>query len=180
MPTFSRHALAAFDIMKSAQITQDELKKQLFYDTETGQFTRLISQSNAVCVGDVAGSPDCKGYLRITVNGRMYLSHRLAFLYVHGDMPPQIDHINGDPSDNRIANLRAATGSQNLANRGPTKRNTSGFKGVCWLKQKKKWKAQIQINRKYIYIGLFSSAEDAYAAYCEIAKRHFGDFAKVG
>jgi len=167
-----------YDGIMRKQLSQEELKQLFHYDPQTGHFTRLISRSNAVRVGEIAGCPTAKGYLRIMINNCSYFCHRLAYFYVHGTMPDLIDHIDGNVQNNKILNLREASPSQNLANRGPTKRNSSGFKGVSWSSQKGKWKAQININKTNTFLGLFESPEEAHKKYCEAAKRHYGEYAK--
>lgn len=92
------------------------------------------------------------------------------------------DHINGNPLDNRRANLRLATRSQNNMNRKKSSRNKSGFKGVSLHKQNGKWVARIGKDGKYKHLGLFNTPEEAYAAYCEAAKDKdwHGEFANPG
>ena len=90
----------------------------------------------------------------------------------------QGDHVNHDTLDNRDENLRICTPSENLCNKGITQRNTSGFKGVYWSKQKGKWHARIGLNGKKINLGFFSNPEDAYKAYCAAAKEVHGEFAQ--
>lgn len=102
----------------------------------------------------------------------MYGAHRLAWLYVHGEHPEnQIDHINGDPSDNRISNLRKATQLENAQNRRrPQKNNEHGSLGITYDSRKKLWRARIGVNGKRKYIGKYKSQEEAAQAYIE-AKR---------
>ena len=87
-----------------------------------------------------------------------------------------VDHINGDGLDNRRANLRLATRSQNMCNRGPNANNKSGYKGVSWMPKLGKWRATIVVNGKQTHLGLFSTPEDAHATYCDAAKRLHGSF----
>jgi hypothetical protein len=89
-----------------------------------------------------------------------------------------IDHIDGDGLNNRRANLRLCTTSQNGANRGKQSNNTSGFKGVSWHKASNRWRATINVNGKHKHIGNFETPEAAYKAYCEAAAYYFGEFAK--
>ncbi|WP_054442372.1 HNH endonuclease signature motif containing protein, partial [Enterobacter cloacae] len=112
------------------KINQSTLKELLSYDEKTGVFTWIKKRQNVV-VGRVAGHIDRLGYERITISGKIYLSHRLAWLYVHGYLPEkEIDHINRIRNDNRIANLREATSQLNSLNTGMYKNNTSGSKGI--------------------------------------------------
>lgn len=89
------------------------------------------------------------------------------------------DHINGNGLDNRRCNLRVCNKSQNMMNRGKTKENTSGYKGVAWDKRAKKWKAHIRINSKLIYLGLFITKEEAALVYNKASKEYFGEYAKL-
>lgn len=137
------------------------------------------SKKPGVVIGKQAGTFDYKGYRCIVINRKSYKAHRLVFLFHHGYLPKCIDHINGIKSDNRIENLREATESQNKANRGKTKVNTSGFKGVFKAHHGKKWRAQIKHGNKQIFLGKFDNKEEAYAKYIESSKKYFGDFARV-
>jgi hypothetical protein len=154
------------------------LLEWLDYDPATGVFTRKAGQGRW-CAGQVCGWANGNGYLRITLGRQRFYSHRLAWFYVHGEWPQYIDHINGDRTDNRIANLRPATKSQNAANGKRHADNKSGAKGVSWDESSKKWLAQISVEGRYQRIGLFRRVEDAHAAYVRAAKEHFGEFARV-
>jgi hypothetical protein len=164
----------------SGKITAERLRELLHYDPETGVFTWLKRAARRVRVGDVAGCVAQSGYRLLKADGRLYRSHRLAWLWMTGEWPPcEIDHINGDKPDNRWANLRLATRSQNQANQGRTVTNTSGYKGVSWNAKSRKWRAQIRVNGRDSDLGYFASAADAHEAYVVAAKHHFGSFARV-
>lgn len=153
-------------------ITQQELKEILSYNSETGAFTWLTKRK-----GKQAGAQDANGYCRIRINTTLYKVHRLAWLYVHGQLPTGfIDHINGDPSDNRIANLRECSHQENLWNIGVRRSNKSGFRGVHWHTRSGKWRAQISINGKLCDIGHYSTADLASEAYETRAKELHGEF----
>jgi hypothetical protein len=120
------------------------------------------------------------GYIQIGIEGKYYLAHRLAWLYVYGFMPEnEIDHIHGLTTDNRISELREATHQQNLFNQKMHSRNTSGFKGVSWHKTKNKFRARIEVFGKEIHLGYFRDSESANIAYCNKAKELFGQFQRV-
>lgn len=159
--------------MAKSDLTAQRLRELLHYDPETGVFTRRVRTANAIRAGDVTGCRNTIGYLVISVLNRRYLAHRLAWLYAHGEWPvADIDHINGVRQDNRIANLRDVSRSANIQNqRRPQTHGTSGFLGVTWSKQIKRWVAAITVptNRRK-HIGCFATAEEASAAYLE-AKR---------
>ena len=88
----------------------------------------------------------------------------------------EIDHKDGDKLNNQKSNLRMATRSENNMNRGIPKNNKSGYKGVSWSKSHKRWKAEIKVNRKYMFLGRFTNKVDAAKAYNEAAKKYFGEF----
>lgn len=151
--------------MKEALLSQEKLKSLLHYDPETGVFTWLVRASSSAKVGSVAGCLETYGYVVIRIDRKNYKAHRLAWLYLHGNLPPkQLDHINRDRSDNRICNLRLATSAENNQNRSLSTKNTSGHIGVCWFKRTKKWKANIKLNNKEIHLGYFTDLSEAIEA----------------
>lgn len=160
-------------------VTAEQLRALLCYDAETGLFTRLTGKR----AGMTAGTPVKKGHVSIKVDAASYLAHRLAWLYVYGEWPAGIvDHINRRPDDNRIANLRIVTNSQNLANRKQVgKSNTSGYKGVCYTKRypNRPWVANIGVNNQRLIIGRFATAEEAARAYNEAARMYFGEYSAL-
>jgi hypothetical protein len=160
-------------------ITAAELRELLIYDQHTGKFTWRVSRGTAKA-GAPTGCPNSDGYPRIRISKRLYKAHRLAWLYVYGEWPPQlIDHINCNRDDNRLSNLRLADLTQNQANRPPGKNNTSGFKGVSWRRREKRWTAEITRHGQKIQLGTFLRAEDAAEAYRKAALEHFGEFARA-
>ncbi len=162
----------------AAAVTAERLRELLDYNRETGEFRRKISGSNRVKPGAIAGSLMGEGYLLSYVDGRRYLNHRLAWLYVHGHWPAaHVDHINGVRSDNRLANLREASHAQNLAHRVKLdKDNKSGYRGVSWCKEKRKWAAEVRHNGQRRRLGRFDNIEDAAKAYDAAAREMFGEF----
>jgi len=158
-------------------MTQDELKKVLEYDPITGLFTWLIRPSMAVKIGNVAGSTN-DGYVRIKVGPKRYLAHVLVWFYVTGSWPEhEIDHKDGDGTNNRYDNLRPATHGQNMMNK--TTWAGSGYKGVSWSKHTKKYRARIQVNKKTHELGDYKSAVEAAKVYDAAAREHHGEFAKT-
>lgn len=165
-----------------AALTAERLRERFTYDPATGLFKRLFKtrreykRKTQLSCGWVRDH----GYITIMVDGNEYRAHRLAWLYVHGVWPKEdLDHINGDPADNRISNLREATDAQNLANMKTPVTNTSGYKGVQWHKAAQKWTATFKHNGETYYLGLFENKEDARRVYREQIVRVKGEFARL-
>jgi hypothetical protein len=157
-------------------MNQITLKELFHYDPETGLFTNKTKRGWNALPGAVAGSLFKNGYLGISIGGKRYYAHRLAWLFVHGSMPDsQIDHVDGDKTNNRIANIRLATSSDNMCNRGAF-RNKSGAVGVSWNSNSGKWIVQVAKGRKYCYGGLFDDFEDAKAAAVKLRESLHGEF----
>jgi len=157
-------------------LTAERLRKKLKYDLDTGHFYWRRKWASGCRTDKPAGGPDCnKGYHVIKVDGRRYYAHRLAWLYTFGSWPLHyIDHINQDRSDNRIANLRPATESENSCNR--IGMSASGVKGVYWTDEG--WATMIQKDGKRTWLGKFQSLEQARITYNAAAALLHGDFAK--
>lgn len=152
----------------------------LEYNDETGVFTWLQTRGGSAKVGTIAGALDKNGYINIRVLRKLYKAHRLAWFYVHGVWPEMdLDHIDGDKTNNSLGNLRLATSAQNVANSGVRSDSISGIKGVKKRNDCNKWRAQITENGKRRFLGNFDTADEAYAAYCDAAKKHFGQFARL-
>ena len=147
-----------------------ELVRELFdYDPETGALTWKSYASIKRC----SLHPNNKGYLRVGIDGKSYLQHRLCWLHFYGSLKVvQINHINRIKTDNRIVNLRNVSQSENLQNRMLTKKNKTGFKGVTLSQNRKKFIAQIQIGGKKINLGRFATPERAYMAYQTAAQEY--------
>lgn len=147
-------------------ITQEFVRECFNYNPETGILTRAKRTSNRVNVGDFAGYKNKSGYLMVQVGGVLCSVHRVVWLYVHGYWPNgHVDHINRNTTDNRLSNLRVLTPSENQHNSRMPKNNTSGFIGVNWNADMRKWTAKICLNRKQTYLGSYSRIEDAAQAY---------------
>jgi hypothetical protein len=142
----------------NSEITKETVEHFLSYDTNTGKFFWKNPQSNRVQKGEEAGV-SADGYLRISVNGKKYQAHRLVWLLFHGCFPTKdIDHIDGNRSNNRIENLREVTRMENLHNR-------TKAKGYTFCNTRKKYVAQLKINYKRHFLGYFDTAEEAREAY---------------
>ena len=148
-------------------------KDKLIYNPENGLFTWKVSCGRKR-TGDRAGCPSGNGYIAIKIDGKRYLAHRLAWLYMTGEWPKdQIDHRNRSRGDNRWNNLREATASQNQAN----SKRRGLLKGVT--RYRNKWMAQIKINQKTHFLGNFDSIDKAHAAYVVAAAVAFGEYARA-
>ena len=169
----------------------DYVRSILEYDPATGEFRwrprlrgqfateRTFGMWNTRYAGALAGCSCRNGYRTIRINDRLYLAHRLVWLHVTGVWPAaEIDHINGNPGDNRLANLREATHAENLQNTKLQRTNTSGFKGAHWNTRDGKWYAQITADGRWRFLGYFSTPEAAHPAYCAAAREHHGEFAR--
>lgn len=160
-------------------LTQERLMQKVHYDPISGIFTWKKGRG-PVKGGSVAGRPHFQGYVRISIDYKDYLAHRLAWLYVHGEWPSdEIDHANGNKTDNRIENLRQATRAENCRNVKVHKRNRLGIKGVSERDDcVKRFSSQIRIDGKVRQLGRYETAEEAKAAYDEAALKHYGEFFK--
>ena len=164
-------------------ITAEFVRSILDYDPKTGEFRwrwrdSAIEMWNIDNAGNKAGITTSKGYIRIKIAKAQYMAHRLAWLYVNGEWPiDQIDHRNGVKSDNSIKNIRQANNIQNKQNSPARIDNCIGLKGVH-LHKSGKWRSQICINGIVKYLGLFSTPENAHSAYCEEARKNFGEFSR--
>jgi hypothetical protein len=167
----------------------EKAKELLDYNMRRGEFTwpqrigedRATKIFNSKHAGKKAGMTCPRGYVYIHIRGHgKYLAHRLAWLIVTGHWPHgEIDHCNGDPSNNAWYNLRGASRAENAANRGVQKNSSSGVKGVYWRQDKQKWTAQIAMNRKVRKLGYFSTKDAAKAAYDKAAREIHGEFART-
>lgn len=145
-------------------LNQAILKRYTTYDPLTGLFYNII--------GELISKPALDGhYVRVTVLGKRYYAHRLVWLYIHGEMPDYIDHINGDRQDNRLVNLRKSTMSQNQANRKELVRGIE--------KHGRKYRARIEVRGDRVELGSFETIEEAYNAYHVAADKFFGEFARI-
>lgn len=159
-----------------SEITHERLTELLRYNPKLGNFVwikKSAPQSHAK-VGSIAGDSSSSRYPTISVDGKKYKTHSLAWFYTHKRWPTMIDHINGNKCDNRIENLREADHSMNSQN--VVKRysnNTSGFMGVG--RHKTGYIARITIGRESKHLGVFKTAQEAHQAYLsEKRKSHKG------
>jgi hypothetical protein len=177
----------------------ETLRKLLRYEPETGRLywlprtpemfggqSRVSPEQrckswNSKNAGKLAlGAKKQNGYLTGCLFGLRVLTHHVAWAIHHGSIPQdQVDHINGDKSDNRACNLRAASAGQNAMNKRRYANNTSGYKGVSFHAGTQKWTGKIMLGKRRIYLGLFDTPAKAHEAYCEASKRYHGEFGRV-
>jgi hypothetical protein len=156
-------------------ITSEHIRELLSYDSDSGILMwgerRQGRKANVA-----AGSVRKDGRIALMIDGRWYKAHRLAWLHVYGEWPTEhLDHINGNPADNRICNLRESTVAQNAQNRCAKKSNKSGFLGVSWSVKMQKWQAGIEVDGKGRHLGYWDTPQQASMAYSG-AKRELHKF----
>ena len=155
-------------------ITYENIARLLTYNSKTGVLRWLVNANSSIRAYSVAGCNKHKGYIRVKIMKRLYAAHHLAWVLHYGTWPTKnLDHINGDRSDNRIRNLREANRSQQCWN--SIGRSKLGFpKGVSTCHNR--YKAQIEIDGRTIYLGVYDTPDEAHAAYCSYAKDIHGEF----
>lgn len=156
------------------------LDTTLRYNSRTGELFWRQTRVPGCFAGQLAGTVIQKGYIKVVIHYKEFKGHRLAWiLYTKKQLGKKdvIDHINGDPSDNRIRNLRLCSQKENSRNSKTPSNNSSGRKGVSL--QGSKYRAYICVDRKQIHLGRFEKLEDAHTAYEKAAQKHFGKFANL-
>ena len=154
------------------RVTLENIKSQISYNADCGSFIWLKS-------GLPAGCTFPSGYHYIRIDGRMVGAHRVAIFFASGILPDLVDHINGDPSDNRLKNLRLCTPSENRANSRVRADSASGQKCVAFRKDRNKWRATIGPRGAVKTLGHFNTCSEAVAAVRSAAKEIYGDFART-
>lgn len=164
------------------RMTVEQMRDLVSYDRATGKLIwKVRLPYSRAQAGSVVGTVSMHGYREFRAYNKMYKAHRVAWALENGVWPENdIDHINGDRTDNRIENLRPATRQQNTRNRKISARNKSGFKGVSWNAHSKKWMAFFSLDGKRKFLGRFDVPEDAHAVYRDAVNAHYGDFANTG
>jgi hypothetical protein len=159
--------------------TPERLRELMDYNPDTGEFTWLRGRARTAR-GTVAGHRCPDGYISIKIDREPNLAHRLAWLYMTGEWPSNdLDHRDLNRSNNAWSNLRLASPSLNQANTTKRERNTTGYKGVVYWPKRGKWSSSIMVRGKRMFLGMFDSAAEAHWHYSEMAKEHFGEFARL-
>lgn len=149
------------------ELTRETLRKHFTYSPESGKFHRILlldAWGNETPIFKEAGTIHENGYVFVQVFSQTMKAHRLAFLYMTGEHPEFVDHINGGRSDNRWINLRDVSRNENAKNRCIGSNNTSGALGVTWFSQTRQWRARINVNGVRYSLGLFDTFDDAVTA----------------
>jgi hypothetical protein len=155
-------------------LTLDIVKNQLDYDKQTGLFTwNNVSKYHSEKNGREAGAL-CDGYVKISISGKKYSAHRLAWLYTYGYLPEQIDHINGISNDNRIDNLRECTHAENVRNHGKTIDKSGLPTGVRFMNDG--YQARVTYNGKQYHLGVYKTPQEAEDIYLQTRKILFGEY----
>ena len=155
------------------ELSQELLQETFFY--EDGNLFWKKQTGRRINVGKVAGR-DCHGYRMIGLMKKSYMTHRLVFMFHHGYLPPEVDHIDGNKSNNKIENLRAATHSENLKNQKLKSSNVSGQKNVGWAKREQRWRVRLTVDGKDKHIGYFKDRELADLVAMEACNLHHKEF----
>jgi hypothetical protein len=163
-------------------IDADFFRRHFDYDESSGIFRRRTFRGKQLSDTRNTGTFDARGYITLSIEGQNFLAHRVAWAIKNGDISStiDIDHINGNKSDNRLKNLRIASRSENSCNKPISKQTSSGVKGVCWHKLAGKWYAQLKIKGAYVYRKSFDRLEDAERAIKEKRTEFHGEFANHG
>lgn len=145
--------------------SQDQLKNLLSYDPDTGIFAWAVARGTKIKPGFIAGCPNTDGYIKIVYMRRTYSAHRLAFLYMTGSYPEaEVDHVDGNPQNNKWANLRACSRQENMQNKLPNKGRKIGSL-VGANRNLERWISRISSNGTQIHIGVYETEFEAHQAY---------------
>lgn len=148
---------------------------QEIFSYEDGNLIWKQQTGRRISVGNIAGR-NCHGYRMIGLFQKQYMAHRLIFMFHHGYFPAEVDHIDGNKSNNKIENLRAATHAENLRNQKLRSDSVSGHKNVYWSKREQKWRVGIVVNKKQKHIGYFKDRELAELVAIESSNLYHKEF----
>lgn len=163
--------------------TAEKVREYLDYNPETGIFTRKKKCGCKGIIGAVVGSLKPSGYVAIQIDGYRTFAHRLAWVWVTGKWPNEVDHKNTIRNDNRWCNLRECTRQQNNANRGVQRKYVHHDlpRGVLRIRNRGgsiSYRGRIIVDDKQIHLGSYQTLDEAHTAYSQAAKQHFGEFAR--
>ena len=161
---------------QNSTLTQEQAK--YFFEYKDGNLYSKQKRGTNVWEGKKLGKPRLDGYCKLTINGTKYYVHRIIFLMFYGYMPEQIDHIDGNPSNNKVENLRETNYTTNNYNKKIMTNNKYGIKGVNWHKTGKKWRVEVCVNKKRLYLGLYDDVELAELVAIEARNKYHKEFAR--
>lgn len=156
-------------------LSQNKVKQLFKYVKSTGVLTNRVMRNPRALKGAVAGTKNAGGYLQVKVEGKTYTVQQLAFLYVKGYIPKQIDHKDRVRHNNTWSNLREATSTQNHANRSKNKNSVSKYKGVS-KHTHGKWQAQTKVNGKNVHLGCYNTELGAARVYNKFMRELHGEY----
>ena len=163
-------------------LTQETVREMFDYREDGNLVRRYATMGNGNYAGRVIGTTPngtrANRYSQTKIHGKCWCVHKLIYLYHHGVVPEQLDHINKDSADNRIENLRVASGSENACNRKLFANSTSGSKGVSWHKAQSRWFVYVDIRKKRKNIGYFDDLELADLVATEARNLYHGAFVR--
>lgn len=162
--------------MNTSILTQKYVKELFNY--QDGELYWKVCKAKRLKIGDIAGTLQNTGRKSTKINNKLYLNHRIIFLYHYGYLPQYIDHIDTNPLNNRIENLREATFAQNQWNTTIPLRNKSGIKNVCWHKASNKWVVQISVAGDNKILGYFKDIELAEFVALQAREKYHGIYAR--
>lgn len=166
---------------KYERATVERIRELLTYEPDTGILRWRVTRRGRCCIaGREVGCKNTSGYLVVRIDNVLYYSHILVWVLMKGEWPAdEIDHIDTVEDNNMWNNLRIGGRLGNTQNQKTPNTNTSGFKGVSFFKETKKWRSQIEACGRHYHLGYYVTKEEAYAAYCQAARRLHGDFARI-
>jgi hypothetical protein len=178
LPKAPKHQQLTGVAMSESNFTPTQADLHNYFDYKDGVLYWKVQLSNGYKIGNPVGSKNSKNYLVTSLKNKAFLVHRLIFAWHYGHFPKQIDHIDGNPLNNNIENLRICDYSENNWNSKIRKDNLSGIKNVYWQKSTKKWAVALRKNKKYIYLGCFKDLELAELVATEARNKYHGKFAR--
>ena len=166
--------------MLQPTFTIKRLRDLIDYDPKTGIMRWKVCKASRINIGDIITGKMKLGHLRVGIDGQRYLAHRIAWFHYYGKWPTKhIDHIDNNPENNAINNLRECTPAQNLWNRPAQCNSLLSLKGVSFDTRRGTWFARIMVEGKLHWLSSYNSPELAHAGYIKAAKKLHGEFART-
>jgi hypothetical protein len=176
-------ATSDYNLATRAKIESFEYLDQILrYDPVSGDLIWKVLFPDRIAGAVITGKGSRTSYRKLALERLDFKAHRLCWILAYGKLPPEgavIDHIDGNGLNNALSNLRACSQRMNSRNSKTPVSNTSGFKGVRSLAGTHRFQAYICVDRQQIHLGMYDTKEEAYSAYCDAAKTHFGEYARL-